>query len=77
MQTIRMIKDQYARHNGEPKMLRQGQQYDVDDELLRQLIILGVVEMVEQKALSAAPENKAIMQAPIRKGASRARAKKV
>jgi hypothetical protein len=72
-----MIKDQYARHNGEPKMLRQGQQYDVDDELLRQLIILGVVEIVDKKSVSAAPENKAIMQAPIRKGASRARTKKV
>jgi hypothetical protein len=72
-----MIHDQYARHNGEPKMLRAGQQYEVDDELLRQLIILGVVEMVEQKAISAAPENKAIMQAPTRKGASRARTKKV
>jgi hypothetical protein len=58
-------------------MLRQGQQYDVDDELLRQLIILGVVEIVDKKAVSAAPENKAIMQAPKRKGASRARAKKV
>jgi len=72
MQKIRMIKDQYARHDNAPKMLRKSQEYFVDDALLQELILLGVVELAEEKAMETAPENKAIMQAPKRKGRHRA-----
>jgi 1-deoxy-D-xylulose 5-phosphate reductoisomerase len=77
MQKIRMIKDQHARHEERPQVLRAGEEYTVDDFLLRQLIALGVVELIEEKAVEAAPENKAIQQAPKRKGRPRAQPKTI
>lgn len=72
MQKIRMLRDQLARHGGELTLMRGGQEYDVDDFLLRQLIQIGVVELIEDKAVSAAPENKAVTAEPKRRGRPRA-----
>jgi hypothetical protein len=67
-----MLKDQFARHDDRPQMLHAGKEYIVDAFLLRQLIALGVVEIVENKAIMAAPENAAITEAPKRRGRPRA-----
>jgi hypothetical protein len=72
MHKIRMLKDQHARLDDRPQMLRADHEYTVDDFLLRQLILLGAVELVEAKAIDAAPENKAISEAPKRRGRPRA-----
>jgi len=72
MQKIRMLKDQHARHDDKPQRLRTGQEYTVDEFLLRQLILIGVVELIEDKAIKVAPENKAVTEAPKRRGRPRA-----
>lgn len=66
MNRVKMLKSQNGSHDGFTEIVfREGQEYDVADDLLAAFIEIGCAELVTDKAaVTASPENKAIMTAP-------------
>lgn len=66
MNRVKMLKSQNGSHDGFTEIVfREGQEYDVADDLLAAFIEIGCAELVTDKAaVMASPENKAIMAAP-------------
>lgn len=66
MNRVKMLKSQNGSHDGFTAMVfREGQEYDVADDLLAAFIEIGCAELVTENAtVKALPESKAIMAAP-------------
>lgn len=66
MNKVRMLTTLRGVHDGElhPVSFIEGREYEIGDGLLQSFIDLGAVELVEEKSLGDAPENKAFMGAP-------------
>lgn len=59
MNKVRMLSSQLASDDGfTVRTFMAGQEYEITDTMLAAFIELGAVELVENKAHSAAPENK-------------------
>jgi hypothetical protein len=61
MTRVKMIKSQIGSYDGFTVVtFAEGQEYDVPDNLLASFIELGAVEIVENAAVTEAPENAAM-----------------